>query len=217
MIILKERRTTTMPNWCFTEYVIEGDPKEVANLHQKLSGLLERKESLVENGFGKNWLGNVAELFGKSWEDIKCKGTFLIHDVSDDRIGFSTESAWVDCYDLWVLVCSHYKTLRFYYQAEECGCCYWDTNDFEGKYFPERYMLNIWDEDIQYFDTDEEVLKYVSEKLEFEYRNILEFKIWIEKHNEIFPDRWVYLNEFHVTDRSLTISADESADETSEP
>jgi hypothetical protein len=197
--------------------VIDGDPKEVADLHQKLTSLLERKESLVENGFGKNWLGNVAELFGKPWQDIDCKGTFDIHDAREDHLGFSTETAWADCEELWRFVCSHYKTLKFYYRAEECGCCYYVTNDDEGKYFPERYILDICDDDVYYFESDEEVIKKVSEIREREFRNVLEVKLHLHKYNELHPDSWIYLNEYDVVDRSLSKFIDESTDEIGEP
>jgi hypothetical protein len=202
-----------MPNWCYTDYVIEGDTKEVADLHQKLTGLLEREESLAENGFGKNWLGNVAELFGKSWHEIKCRGTFYDLRLENGCICFTTETAWADCYELWVFVCGQYKTLRFYYRAEESGCCYYVTNDDEGKYFPERYMLDINGEEVCHFETDEEVIKKVSETVEREFRNILEVKMYLHKYNELHPDDCIYLNEYDVVDRSLSKSLNESADE----
>ena len=41
-----------MPNWCSTEYVIDGDAKEVKQLYELMKGLEERETPSVENGFG---------------------------------------------------------------------------------------------------------------------------------------------------------------------
>jgi hypothetical protein len=202
-----------MPNWCFTDYVIDGDSKEVADLHQKLTGLIEREASLVENGFGKNWLGNVAELFGKKWQDIYCRGTFYIHEVMPEHISLSTETAWADCYELWTFVCSQYKTLRFYFRAEEGGCCYWATNDAKGKYFPERFMLDVNNDAVYYFDTEEEALKAVSEKLRREITSVADAESAIKERNEGNPDDWMSLNKYKVIGTN-TASAEESTDKT---
>lgn len=189
-----------MPNWCFTDYVIEGDPNEVADLHQKLSGLLGRTESLVENGFGKNWLGNVAELFGKSWEKVDCRGTFNDLELIDGCIYFNTETAWSDCSDLWDFVCAQYESVRHYYRAEECGCCYYATNDRNGKHFPERYLLYISNEDNYYFDELDDALKLASERLGQELKTVAEVEAAIYEHNEDDPDDWMSFSEFKVVE-----------------
>lgn len=53
-----------MPNWCFSSYVFEGKKEEIADLHKKLQSLTELSTPLVENDFGKLWLGCVVTLFG---------------------------------------------------------------------------------------------------------------------------------------------------------
>jgi len=191
-----------MPNWCNAHYVFEGELSELADLHQKLTGLTERAESLVENEFSKNWLGNVAELFGKNWEDTDCRGTFSSIDLSDGRIRLSTETAWADCSSLWDLVCSRYKTIRYYFLAEEGGCCYYVTNDAEGKYFPERYNLYIDGEDEHDFGTLSEALKVASEKLGKEIKTVEEVEAAIKRHNEDNPDDPIYFNEYEVVENN---------------
>ena len=48
-----------MPNWCDTSYKCVGDLKEVKSLHKVLKYMEKRKTSLLSNGFGKMWLGNL--------------------------------------------------------------------------------------------------------------------------------------------------------------
>ena len=66
-----------MPNWCFTSYVVTGEEKEVCDLYEKMLSLEEREESLVENGFGKSWLGNLVTLLGGDWNTIYSRGAWL--------------------------------------------------------------------------------------------------------------------------------------------
>jgi hypothetical protein len=206
-----------MPNWCYTDYVIEGDdPNEVADLYQKLESLEQMEKSPVENGFGKNYLGNVLHLFGKGWMEMDCRGLFYDLDLIDGHIRFRTETAWSDCSELWVFVCSRYKTLRHYYRAEECGCCYFVTNDADGKYFPERYEFYAMNSDCESLETKEEVLKLASEKLHRKFSSVEKVMAAIKKHNEKHPDDWMYLNEYEVVNPNNP-SAEQSTDEICAP
>ena len=63
-----------MPNWCSTSYVFEGKKEEIADLHKKLQSLTKLPQPLVENGYGKLWLGCVITLFGGDWSMINCRG-----------------------------------------------------------------------------------------------------------------------------------------------
>ena len=87
-----------MPNWCFSSYVATGDAKEVCDLYEKMRSLEEREESLVENGFGKSWLGNLVTLLGGDWNTIYCRGDWsdLTKDDDNGALRFDTETAWND-------------------------------------------------------------------------------------------------------------------------
>ena len=63
-----------MPNWCNTSYKFVGDKEEIADLYNKLQSLNDMPEPLVENGFGKLFLGCVVNLFGGDWKEIYCRG-----------------------------------------------------------------------------------------------------------------------------------------------
>ena len=49
-----------------------------------------------------------------------------------------------------------------YYREEECGCGVYYTNDANGEYFPERYYLDSYVDNSEYFTTIEEAAAYVS-------------------------------------------------------
>lgn len=63
-----------MPNWCDVEYKCVGDPKEVRSLHKVLEHIGKRKTSIIENDFGKWWLGNLVERLDGDWTTSTAEG-----------------------------------------------------------------------------------------------------------------------------------------------
>mgnify|MGYP000420739972 CR=1 FL=1 len=53
-----------MPNWCDCTYKCVGDLKEVRSLYKALKYIDKRKTSIIKNGFGKWWLGNLVVKLG---------------------------------------------------------------------------------------------------------------------------------------------------------
>lgn len=136
-----------MPNWCFTSYVVTGEEKEVCDLYEKMLSLEEREESLVENGFGKTWLGNLVTLLGGDWNTIYCRGDWSNLEKDDDNgaLRFDTETAWSEPCQVINFLRGKYPNLEFYFLAEEPGMEYYVTNDAGGEYFPERYYFSEGD------------------------------------------------------------------------
>ena len=132
-----------MPNWCSTAYVIEGNAKEVKSLYELMKGLQERKEPSVENGFGTSWLGCLVDGLGGDWNKTYCRGDWSNLEMNGDNLQFTTETAWSPCNEVFDLVCEKFPSLHYYYQAEEPGCVFYQTNDSEGTYFPDRYLVDL--------------------------------------------------------------------------
>ena len=82
-----------MPNWCDTTYKCVGDPKEVRALHKILKYIDRRKTTIVRNGFGKWWLGNLVTKHGGKWEDYRCRGEIIDYSFDGDILSkaFSTD------------------------------------------------------------------------------------------------------------------------------
>ena len=67
-----------MPNWADVEYKCVGDPKEVRSLHKVLKYMDDRKTSIIENDFGKWWLGNLVT----GWTATCSQSTIIRHGAS---------------------------------------------------------------------------------------------------------------------------------------
>lgn len=188
-----------MPNWCYTTYVMVGDKDEVDDLYGKLNSLIERDKPLLESDFGNEWLGNVVHLFGGDWNEIYCRGRLVNIDRSSEAmLCFGTETAWNDLPGVWDFVLRQYPSLSYYYMAEECGMNYYATNDAEGLYFDERFIVHQFDEGPCYFRREEEVYRHVAEKTSTLVADKEEMEKAIEAFNTSNGDDWIYVNEIEV-------------------
>ena len=135
-----------MANWAFTQYKIRGREDEVTALHQTIKDLEQREESLLPNGFGKLWLGNLVHALDGDWEKIYCRGEILDYSLDDGILTMNTETAWGEMSDTRHFVMSKFPTLEVFFQTEEPGMCIFQTNDAKGEYFPEKWLLDWNDE-----------------------------------------------------------------------
>ena len=126
-----------MANICTTNYVIEGEKKELDALYKTLKELQEMEQSAVENDFGPTWLGCLVKALGKNAEEVECRGVWTDLEHQDDTLRVTFETAWTPCYEVTTLLKEVYPSLRIFYKAEEPGCEVYLKNDAEGKYFPE--------------------------------------------------------------------------------
>ena len=117
-----------MANICTTNYVIEGEKKELDALYQTMK---EQQE---------NNLGCLVKALGKNPEEVECRGVWTDLERQGDILRVTIETAWTPCYEVTTLLKEAYPSLRIFYKAEEPGCCIYLKNDAEGKYFPETEL-----------------------------------------------------------------------------
>ena len=135
-----------MPNWAYTQYKIKGSESEVAALHKTIQNLADMDESLLPNGFGKLWLGNLVHALGGDWEKTYCRGHILDYSLENGILKINTETAWGEMSDVRHLIETKYPSLQIFFQTEECGMCIFQTNDSIGEIFPDRWLLDWNDE-----------------------------------------------------------------------
>ena len=114
-----------MANICTTNYVIEGEKKELDALYQKMKELQDQ------------YLGQLVESLGKNPDEVMCRGEWSNLERQGDTLHVTFETAWTPCYEVTDLLKTTYPSLRIFYKAEEPGNGVYLKNDAEGKYFPE--------------------------------------------------------------------------------
>jgi len=85
-----------MPNWCNCTYKCVGELKEVKSLHKNLKYIDKRKTSILKNGFGKWWLGNLVTKLGGDWEKYRCRGEITGYELNDNVLTIHQSTAWCE-------------------------------------------------------------------------------------------------------------------------
>ena len=156
-----------MPNWCFSSYVLEGSEQEIKELDKTLVKLVSRKRPAVKSDFGKNWLGCLVNALGGDWKEIYCRGTWDDKNRTGNILRLTTETAWGPMNEVFDFICQKFPSIKYYFASEEEGMGEYLTNDVEGKYFPDRYHIDLCDPeenyDDEYFTSLEAMLDYINE------------------------------------------------------
>ncbi|MGI6545475.1 MAG: hypothetical protein ACOX2M_03420 [Fastidiosipilaceae bacterium] len=195
-----------MANWCSTHYVITGDKNELEDFHRVLTEL-EDNPSRVDNAFGSLWLGNLLDYYGFDWNEIPCRGSirYFSDEIQDDHIELFAETAWNPMHEVFTSIfIVHYESLFFYYYAEEPGLEIYDTNDTEGIYFSDRYVVSLYVEDengneyfTDYYPDLESAIKGTNEQLSLDAPDLPALEQALEERGVIFN-----INEISVYDGS---------------
>lgn len=187
-----------MPNWCNTTYKFVGEANEIADLHKKLKELEDMPEPIVENGFGKLFLGCVVNHFGGDWNKIYCRGEIDYMELcGENMLQLSTTTAWGDMPKVWDFVCQKYPSITYYYLAEEGGMCYYKNSDLTGEYFPEKYLIDDSVNGQEYANDNEELFEEMAKRLDVEsIKDFSQLSELLNKYNEENPDDGIYYYEF---------------------
>lgn len=140
-----------MPNWCSTAYAIEGDAKEVKSLYDLMNELQKQKEPSIHNDYGSAWLGSLVDALGEDWKKVYCRGSWYDMEFDGRVLTFNTETAWSPCNEMFDTVCKKYPTLSYYYRSEEPGMALYSTNDKEGRYFQDRFIVELCTPEEEYY------------------------------------------------------------------
>ena len=109
-----------MPNWCYTTYKCVGNSKNISQLHGALKYISRRKTSIVPNGFGKFWLGNLVTKLGGNWEDYPCRGEIIDYSLQDkNTLMIYQNTAWAEQEGVRRIIEERFPGVKVYYQEED--------------------------------------------------------------------------------------------------
>lgn len=176
-----------MPNWASTDYQIVGNRTEVQNLYNKFKQVVTTDRSHEKDGTtflpNSSWLGYVVkDILGidPATEEIPCRGKIewlqeeLDVDEANDTAGFQimTETAWTDCRKLFYTLMEKFD-IQVFFIVEELGCGIFQTNDEDGRYLTSRYLVDDFDEGMDYYSTFDgmaEVLQELTGQLVYDFK-----------------------------------------------
>lgn len=173
-----------MPNWCITNYAVEGDEKDIKRLKKMFDRTLARKNQAAKSGFGSGWLGNLLKTFGKNWKEYACRGSFSSPRTDEENprvFRFETETAWSRCDCVEEIIRERFPGVGIYFFEEEGGSAIFQTNDAAARFFEEQWLVES-DDETNYF-TDEQMIEFFSKLAGKPFGSTDEAEAWLDDYN----------------------------------
>ena len=151
-------------------YRIEGPKETLEKINDAILKAMSQKEHWDE------WKACINLGFTEEELDDKRLGGEISEEpsLSENLLEFYAEERW-GLQDFEELLRQKFPEIKVYWVVEESGCEVYCTNDKEGKYFPERYYVELCQDDqidCEYFKTEESMYKWLSEKTGSRIHNI---------------------------------------------
>ena len=175
------------------------DGKSVEKLYNILNAECKRVKPSIPNGFGVCWLGELVTDLGEDWEKVRCRGEWESMELLNGVLSIEIESAWAPPYEVFSLIKCHFPEIDIRYLAIEEGCCVYETNDAEGKFFSERYCIDFNVDnfsDTMFFDTLEEVMRYTRKVSKRPIKTIDQANNWHFRNSE----NYININNICIVD-----------------
>ena len=156
-----------MANWASTSYRIEGSESDLKKVYDVIDNFVTGKSKPVLEDASKEWEGNIVKALGASDEQLKesyLREFIEEYELDGDVISINAEEAW-GATDFRHILGNLMPELTIYYIVEEAGCDVFATNDIDGKYFPEQYLVDAYVKDAdfyEYFETKGQMKDFVS-------------------------------------------------------
>lgn len=187
-----------MPNWCDTTYKVVFEKEEEAKeLYSILERLAKSHEPVVKNGFGNLWLGCVLHELGYNTKELDQKGIRHRGEVTDfylddNILTICQNTAWCEQEGFRQCIEKKYDC-KVYYLDEEPGCDNYSTNDKEGEFFTDKYVVET-DDCTEYFTSLTDVVKYIDSEFSIEVPDTTLEEIE-EKLQEYENEFWISIHE----------------------
>ena len=171
-----------MPNWCCTDYIIEGKKDTLDKIHKAI------ENPSVKEGSNKDWEGNVLETLGIDYANHFIRGFIEDSSLDNDVLRIYTTEAWART-DFAELLEDKFPDIDIYWKAEEPGLAIYETNDSTGKYFTDKYYIEVYKDDdyiTEYFETKEDAYNWIKEVTGY------------KTNEEIEDSKDIFIHEFEI-------------------
>ena len=174
-----------MANWARASYCIEGSKEDLRRLYKLFDFMTGSKLFLVGS---RDSLGaNILKELGTTEEQLSknnIHGFIDTYEFDENVLRIETKEV---CHvsDVRYLLAQLMPKLKIYYILEKWENHVYNSNDTDGKYFPERYLVHACINGTtfhEYFRTEDEMKIFVSKLMGRKSVTIDEIGEWIEEH-----------------------------------
>ena len=174
-----------MTNWASTSYCIEGSKEDLRRLYKLFDFMTGSKLFLV--GSSDSLGANILKELGTTEEQLSknnIHGFIDTYEFDENVLRIETKEV---CHvsDFRYLLAQLMPKLKIYYILEKWENHVYNSNDTDGKYFPERYLVHACINGTtfhEYFRTEDEMKIFVSKLMGRKSVTIDEIGEWIEEH-----------------------------------
>ena len=163
-------------------------------------------------GFGPAWLGRILNAHGLEADRCSCNGCIapihrhnkpcvIKHDDSEYVLAIKTNDEYTTETEVWDLILMFYPHTHYVYACENWGEQIYINTDTTGKYFPEKYMVEVYGTEleevaIQYCKTEQEVLKFATSIYNVEFDSIEDIKKYMHDNKCFGGSCFLDIQEF---------------------
>jgi hypothetical protein len=149
-----------MPNWCNTEYILRGEKENLEACARIINKFLLEDYPQKDRKYGTFQL--VDWEIGGSLNSQDVRNNFEQAEIrigSDGReyLQIWASTAWKSAHGTVEKLCTKFN-LTYLYFSEEPGCEIYETNDWEGFYFFNRFIVEQSDAIPCHYETEQETL-----------------------------------------------------------
>lgn len=142
-----------MSSWCNTAIAVFGQENDLKRFYSILNEL-NSNTTLLGNGFGNMWEGNLVYYAGADYHCVECRGEIISYEYSTDGhcVYINQNDAWTPNTEYLRVVFNYLNLdLDFVYIAEEPGCEVFINTDTFGMYFKTKYCLDMESSETGYY------------------------------------------------------------------
>ena len=188
-----------MANMASVAYAIEGPKDTLQKIDEAIVIAVNSKDNKYEMYQAAEYLKLPVKNATRLGGEISEEPTW---DEDTGALRFWSEERWC-LQDFAELLEKQFPDIKVYWIVEECGCEVYCTNDAEGKYFPERYLVDTCIDSIcnsEYFETEEQVYKWLDKLTNGRVKSeedVEEFNADYED-SDASDENYIYIHEFEV-------------------
>lgn len=184
-----------------THYVFVGDSETIGSLSKAVKDLESADTPYIESDYGHRYIGCLILAFGGTPDLEQCDGEFSRLEINGDVLSLEIVSQFCDSLYLQEIMERLYPTIKCFYFIESKRAGLFQTNDQDGKYFPQRVAVAFDDgksESVKYFSAYHEAVQWIHANFGIVIRkrkDIRDFETELQKQN---PMCYFNFEEFDI-------------------
>ncbi len=185
-----------MPNWCYNSVKVYGNKPHVEMVLEFMLKAL-RDAPNQDASDPTRWIGQFIVQAGGNWEEISCRG--WVDEIDDEVLDLDVGEAcfFLEFHSAWgpqmgAINCAIDAALRnipeedrdvdYVYMAEESGNGVYINTDIEGRFFEDKYIIDIddnfddipdgFEEGANYFKSSNSAIRFLRQLTDIEIHDI---------------------------------------------